>query len=111
MGSTRLKAGTATKMVLNMLSTGAMVRTGRVYRNLMVDMAATNQKLADRSLRIIHHATGLSLNEAEPLLRRAGGRVKTAIVMHLAKTDKARAEEALGKTGGWVATALEELGK
>ena len=111
MGSTRLKAGTATKMVLNMLSTGAMVRTGRVYRNLMVDMAATNQKLADRSLRIIHHATGLSLTEAEPLLRRAGGRVKTAIVMHLAKADKIRAEEALEQAGGWVAGALEELRK
>ncbi|MDI9520591.1 MAG: N-acetylmuramic acid 6-phosphate etherase [Bacillota bacterium] len=110
MGSTRLKAGTATKMVLNMLSTGAMVRTGRVYRNLMVDMAATNQKLADRSLRIIGHATGLSPREAEPLLRRAEGRVKTAIVMHLAQADKAQAEEALKKSGGWVARALEELG-
>lgn len=111
MGSTRLKAGTATKMVLNMLSTGAMARTGRVYQNLMVDMVATNQKLQDRSLRIIHHTTGLNLEQAGSLLCQAGGHVKTAIVMHLAQADKTQAEQALTKTGGWVGSALKELGK
>lgn len=109
MGSTRLKAGTATKMVLNMLSTGVMVRTGRVYKNLMVDMAATNQKLASRALRIIGHATGLGVKEAELLLDKAGGRVKTAIVMHLGGVRRMEAEQALAKSQGWVNQALSQI--
>ena len=81
-GSTRMKAGTATKMVLNMLSTGAMIRLGKTYGNLMVDLRATNTKLTLRSRQIVARLTGLAESEAAPLLDRAGGEVKTAIVMH-----------------------------
>lgn len=109
MGSTRLKAGTATKMVLNMLSTGAMVRTGRVYKNLMVDMAATNQKLAARALRMVQLATGLEAAPAAVLLQLAQGQVKTAIVMHLAGVNRTRALAALDSCGGWVARAVALL--
>jgi len=86
-GSTRLKAGTATKLVLNMLTTGAMVRLGKVYGNLMVDLKATNQKLRDRSVRIVMEMTKLSRPRASRLLARARGKVKAAIVMHFRKTD------------------------
>ena len=80
-GSTRLKAGTATKMILNMLTTGAMIRWGKVWGNLMVDLQATNLKLRDRSERILVEVCDISRNEARALLTAAGGRVKTAIVM------------------------------
>ena len=109
MGSTRLKAGTATKMILNMISTGAMVRTGRVYRNLMVDLSVSNTKLKDRAVRIICHATGIDSSEAALLLEQAGGHVKTAIVMQGAKVDAARARAALEASKGWVAPAIESL--
>jgi len=79
-GSTRLKAGTATKMVLNMLTTGAMVRMGKTYGNLMVDLQATNAKLTERSKRIVQSLTGLSPDEAERLLKGCQGELKTAIV-------------------------------
>jgi N-acetylmuramic acid 6-phosphate etherase len=82
-GSTRLKAGTATKLVLNMLTTGAMVLLGKTYGNLMVDLQATNQKLADRSRRIVQALTGLSSEQAEDFLQRAGGDVKRAAVTAL----------------------------
>ncbi len=111
MGSTRLKAGTATKMVLNMLSTGAMVRTGRVYRNLMVDLSVSNTKLRDRAARIISHATGLDGAHAATLLERSGGSVKTAIVMHMAQADAAQAQEALTRAEGWVTPAIGLLKK
>lgn len=81
-GSTRMKAGTATKMVLNMLTTGAMIRLGKTYGNLMVDLRATNTKLVIRSRRIVARLTGLAENAAAELLDRAGGEVKTAIAMH-----------------------------
>ncbi|MBC7834591.1 MAG: N-acetylmuramic acid 6-phosphate etherase [Phycisphaerales bacterium] len=81
-GSTRMKAGTATKLVLNMISTALMVRTGRVYENLMVDLRASNDKLRDRAARIISHLTGLERQPALELLDAAGGLVKVAIVMH-----------------------------
>ena len=81
-GSTRMKAGTATKLVLNTLTTASMVRCGQVYGNLMVDLRATNAKLQDRSERIVIHLTGLSLPAARALLNKASGRVKAAIVMH-----------------------------
>lgn len=81
MGSTRLKAGTAQKMVLNMISTGAMVRLGKVYRNLMVDMKATNFKLKERSKRIVMLATGCESDQAEVALAEAGDHVKLAILM------------------------------
>lgn len=81
-GSTRMKAGTATKMVLNMLTTGAMIRLGKTYGNLMVDLRATNTKLIIRARRIVTRLTGLAESEAAELLDRAGGEVKTAIAMH-----------------------------
>lgn len=109
-GSTRLKAGTATKMMLNMLSTGVMVRTGRVYQNLMVDMNASNQKLQGRAVRILERATGLPKEEAQALLNRAQGHVKTALVMHKAGCGKQQAEQALGQAEGWVYQAVELLG-
>ncbi|HKU62815.1 MAG TPA: N-acetylmuramic acid 6-phosphate etherase [Gemmatimonadales bacterium] len=80
-GSTRMKAGTATKLVLNTLTTGAMIRTGKTYGNLMVDLRAWNDKLIDRSQRIVMETTGLPREEARTVLDAAGGRVKTAIVM------------------------------
>jgi len=80
-GSTRMKAGTATKLVLNMLTTGSMIRLGKTWGNLMVDLRATNAKLSDRSERILMEATGLSRPAARAALDAAGGRVKPAIVM------------------------------
>jgi N-acetylmuramic acid 6-phosphate etherase len=80
-GSTRMKAGTATKLVLNTLTTGAMIRIGKTYGNLMVDLRAWNDKLIDRSHRIVMETTGLPRDEARAVLDAAGGRVKTAIVM------------------------------
>ncbi len=86
-GSTRMKAGTATKLVLNMLTTTAMVKLGKVYGNLMVDLKAVNRKLRDRSMRIVVEVTGLSRPRAKALLARAQGRVKPAIVMHFRQVD------------------------
>jgi len=86
-GSTRMKAGTATKLVLNTLTTGAMIKLGKVYGNLMVDLRATNRKLRDRSVRIVRELTGLRQPAAEKLLARAGGKVKAAIVMYFRKVD------------------------
>jgi N-acetylmuramic acid 6-phosphate etherase len=83
-GSTRLKAGTATKMILNMITTGAMIRIGKTYGNLMVDLRATNRKLTDRSERIVMEVGGVTREEARALLQRADGSVKVAIVMHVA---------------------------
>src|SRR4029078_9883898 len=81
-GSTRLKAGTATKLVLNTLSTGAMVLLGKTYGNLMVDLKATNTKLVIRSRRMVAELTGLSESEAEQQLALCGGELKTAVVSH-----------------------------
>jgi N-acetylmuramic acid 6-phosphate etherase len=81
-GSTRMKAGTATKLVLNTLTTAAMIKMGKVYGNLMVDLNATNEKLRDRSERIVMQMTGVSRTKASRLLKQAKGRVKAAIVMH-----------------------------
>jgi N-acetylmuramic acid 6-phosphate etherase len=86
-GSTRLKAGTATKLVLNTLTTTAMIQMGKVYGNLMVDLKAVNRKLRDRSMRIVMEVTGLSRPRAKALLARAQGRVKPALVMHLRRVD------------------------
>ena len=81
-GSTRMKAGTATKLVLNILTTTAMIKLGKVYGNLMVDLRAVNNKLHDRSVRIVMEVTGLSRPRARALLARAEGRLKAALVMH-----------------------------
>jgi N-acetylmuramic acid 6-phosphate etherase len=99
-GSTRMKAGTATKMVLNMLSTAAMVQTGKVYGNLMVDLQVTCQKLQDRGERILVDTTGVSRDQAVELLDAAGGHVKTAIVMARLKVDAATAQRRLEEAGG-----------
>lgn len=106
-GSTRMKAGTATKMVLNMVTTIAMVRLGKVYENLMVDVnTAANAKLVDRGTRIIQTVTGLDREAAQPLLDAAGGRVKTALVMHARGLDREAAERILAEVGGQVGRAL-----
>ncbi len=95
-GSTRMKAGTATKMVLNMVTTIAMVRTGKVLGNLMVDVnTASNAKLIDRGVRIVQRVTGLSREESSALLRRAEGEVKPALVMHTRGVDQAKAKALL----------------
>jgi N-acetylmuramic acid 6-phosphate etherase len=99
-GSTRLKAGTATKLILNMITTGAMIRLGKTFGNLMVDLRATNVKLADRSERIVAEVCALSRADARALLERAGGRVKLAIVMQALGVDRAEAERRLADAGG-----------
>ncbi len=105
-GSTRMKAGTATKLVLNTLTTAAMIKTGRVYGNLMVDLRATNNKLVDRSERIIMELTGLSRRAAKGLLEKAHGETKTAIVMHLLGTSYADTRRRLSLSGGSLRGAL-----
>jgi N-acetylmuramic acid 6-phosphate etherase len=94
-GSTRLKAGTATKLVLNMLTTGAMIRVGKTFGNLMIDLKATNLKLVDRSERILMEVCDISRDEARALMARSGGRVKQAIVMHALGGSLEEAEAAL----------------
>ena len=90
-GSTRLKAGTATKMVLNMISTAAMIRLGKTLGNLMVDLQPGNAKLRDRSLRILRMVTGITREASEASLRAAGGDLKVAIVMKLCGVGRSRA--------------------
>jgi len=99
-GSTRMKAGTATKMVLNMISTATMVSMGKVYGNLMVDLMAVNEKLVDRGTRIIQKITGLDYDSAEQALIRANKSVKTAIVMINKNCELNDAEEKLRHVGG-----------
>ena len=99
-GSTRLKAGTATKLILNMITTGAMIRIGKTFGNLMVDLRATNVKLADRSERIVAEVCALGKPEARALLARAGGSVKLAIVMNALGVDAAEAARRLDAAGG-----------
>jgi N-acetylmuramic acid 6-phosphate etherase len=105
-GSTRMKAGTATKLVLNTLTTGAMIRLGKVYGNLMVDLKATNEKLRDRSIRIVMELTNLSRPRARRLLARAEGKVKAAIVMHFRRVDLIRALEILKENGEFLRPAI-----
>jgi N-acetylmuramic acid 6-phosphate etherase len=106
-GSTRLKAGTATKLVLNMLSTGVMVRTGATYGNLMVNVRPTNAKLVDRAQRIVAAATGCDMPSAERLLHDAGNNVKTAIVMGKLSLDREAAEERINNAYGVLRAALQ----
>jgi N-acetylmuramic acid 6-phosphate etherase len=106
-GSTRMKAGTATKMVLNMLSTGAMVKLGKTYGNLMVDLQATNTKLMVRAKKIVQQVTGLSPEAAEELMSSCGGDVKTAVVSHQTGTTPAEARARLDSVGGRLRAALE----
>lgn len=106
-GSTRMKAGTATKMVLNMLTTGAMVKLGKTYGNLMVDLQATNNKLLNRTIKIVQQLTDLSLAAATELLARCDGKLKTAIVVHHLGLTPAQANAKLDAVGGGLRNALE----
>ena len=106
-GSTRLKAGTAQKLVLNMLSTGAMIRLGYVYRNLMVNLEAKNDKLRDRARRIAAQAAGCSQEQAAQALAEASGDVRAAIVMLKRGVGPAKARELLASAGNRISAALE----
>ncbi len=106
-GSTRMRAGTATKLVLNMISTAVMIRLGYVYGNLMVNVQPTNQKLTARAERIIRQATGTTAERAAELLKAADGKVRTAIVMHNKKVSREEAEQLLARSGGRVRDALK----
>ncbi len=108
-GSTRLKAGTATKLVLNTLTTGVMVRLGKVYRNLMVDLQAKSRKLAGRSVRIVREACGIDDLQARALVAAAGGSSKTAIAMHELGASRAMAERVLDECGGFLGEAIERF--
>jgi N-acetylmuramic acid 6-phosphate etherase len=106
-GSTRMKAGTATKMVLNMLSTAAMIKLGHVYGNLMVNVQPKNLKLKDRAQRIVARAAGIDQIEAAEALEAAGGEVKTAILMKKLNIDRDSAEKRLTDCGGRISEALQ----
>jgi N-acetylmuramic acid 6-phosphate etherase len=105
-GSTRLKAGTATKLVLNTITTGAMIRVGRAYGNLMVDLVALSAKLRDRGERIVMEVCGVGRTEARRAIGAAGGHVKTAIVMVLRGVGRAEAERLLAEAGGLARRAV-----
>ena len=107
-GSTRMKAGTATKLVLNTITTGAMVRLGKVYGNLMVDLQVTCEKLQDRGERILSEILDLERREATDLLRRAEGHVKTALVMSRLSVGRGEAIRRLERAGGVLATTFGE---
>lgn len=109
-GSTRLKAGTVTKMALNILSTSVMVRMGKVYGNRMVDVAVTNKKLHDRALRILQDLTNLSREEAGYLLERSGRQVKLALLMHWTGLDKEECDRLLGENQGNLRAAMQSNG-
>lgn len=106
-GSTRMKSGTAQKMVLNMISTAVMIKMGKVYGNLMVDVKATNEKLVYRSVSIVRQATGATEEQARDALASCGGSCKTAIVMLLCNLSSQAAEAALRKADGHVAKVLQ----
>lgn len=107
-GSTRMKAGSATKMALNALTTGAMARAGKVYGNLMVDVQPTNRKLVRRAVRLIRAVSGADEKTAEKLLAASGKSVKTAVVMHVKNLSRAQAEKLLKKYNGFLDEVLRE---
>ena len=107
MGSTRMKAGTAQKLVLNMITTSAFVRIGKAYENMMVDLMATSEKLVERSRRTVMLVTGVDYAAASRAIEAAGGSVKTAIVMVKLGCPRAEAEARLAAAGGFVRRALE----
>jgi N-acetylmuramic acid 6-phosphate etherase len=106
MGSTRMKSGTAQKLVLNMLTTTAMIKMGKVYENMMIDLQPTNKKLSERSKKIVMTITGVSYHEAEKFLKESGGHVKTALVVIKAGVSVADAKTRLKKTDGFVRKAI-----
>lgn len=101
-GSTRLKAGTAQKMILNMISSTSMIKLGKVYGNLMVDVKPTNEKLIDRAIRIIMEATNCTRSEAEKVFEQSGRQPKIAIMMVLTSSDKRDAENMLKNNRGFI---------
>lgn len=107
MGSTRMKSGTAQKLVLNMLTTASMIRLGKTYGNVMVDLAMTNAKLVERAKRTVMDITGVDYDEASRVLALTNGHVKTAIVMILANVDVEIAQERLSEANGFVRAAIE----
>jgi len=107
-GSTRMKAGTATKLVLNTITTGAMIRLGKTYGNLMVDLRATNEKLKDRSERILVEVCGVTREQARTLLADANGQVKTAIVMQKLGVGRDEAEKQLKEQGGVIRRVIKD---
>ena len=107
-GSTRMKSGTAEKMVLNMLSTGLMIKSGKVFGNLMVDVVATNEKLHVRQVNIVKNATGCNAEQAEAALIACERNCKTAIVMVLKNLDADEAKKCLDQHGGFIRKALEK---
>jgi N-acetylmuramic acid 6-phosphate etherase len=109
-GSTRLRAGTATKLVLNMISTAVMVKLGHVYGNLMVNVQPTNQKLEDRARRIIQEATGVTYEQAADLLDRAGRSVRIAIIMQKKGISREEAGALLAQANGKIREALKTIG-
>ncbi len=112
MGSTRMKSATAQKMVLNMITTAAMILQGKVYENMMVDLQMTNKKLEERSKKIVMTITGVDYDEAERILNLADGHVKTAVVMIKANISAAKAKKRLAEGGGFVRRAIEgEIGE
>ena len=110
-GSTRLKAGTAQKMILNMISTGSMILNGKVYQNLMIDVQQTNEKLVERARRIVMEATECSYEQAADALTNAQNEVKVAIVMVLTGLSYERAKENLASNRGFIRTAIQQKGE
>ncbi|SDK28419.1 N-acetylmuramic acid 6-phosphate etherase [Microbulbifer yueqingensis] len=110
-GSTRMKAGSAQKLVLNMLTTASMLRLGKSFYNLMVDVQATNEKLVGRTRRIVMEATGVSLEEADRVLRQCDHNAKLAIMVILSGLDTDAARQALTESDGFLRLALQKLGK
>jgi N-acetylmuramic acid 6-phosphate etherase len=106
MGSTRMKSGTAQKLVLNMLTTTAMIKLGKVYENMMIDLQMTNKKLEERSKRIVMTITGVSYEDAARYLKEADGHVKAALVMILSKVSLQEAKERLKEADGFVRKAI-----
>ncbi len=107
MGSTRMKSGTAQKLVLNMITTASFVRLGKTYQNMMVDLQLTNRKLVERSKRIVMTITGISYEEAEVMLNKSGGHVKTALVMILSNVGLEEAQKRLTAANGFVRQAIK----
>ncbi len=111
MGSTRMKSATAQKMILNMFSTGAMIRLGKIYENVMVDLQLTNKKLEERAKRIVMMLANIRYEEASEMLNKADNHVKTALLMALTGKNKEDAVELLNRSDGFIRRALQTLNK
>lgn len=107
MGSTRMKSGTAQKLILNMITTTAMIRLGKIYENMMIDLQMTNKKLVERAKRVVMTITGVSYEDAEKFLSQANGHVKTALVMIEANVSYEEADSRLKAANGFVRAAIE----